>query len=698
VQKTITFYIFIIVIFSINQALAYNFESFQIKGALKTLNKGQESRSRFNAKNDSKDQKVINARREIARKLLGMDEVGNLSLKENSSNENYSLIFKKIKQLIGNPQILGDNETAPLVYDHQHGGRVQNFSGLSWHRPQSNFLLHANREVLPDLMSDKWIVHDTLIITIDASTLLTNMKELDLIEVTDEIITIYAGMGFQRKYHFWHFADSYLDGLSSDYKKLFLSFSYFNNQKSLNLSPYEIIKRNDKFYLNVGGAVNTPPYYGVSFRGGVIANTSYQSNLTIQSLGKKDSKKDKEFLRVSIDKSHSLGADITLGLQLDFFNLLKLSLLSYELDYDYAKSQKTHFSFYENDKDELLMGIKKAAYKKVLKTKTSNYGPLNENIIQNDERESQNLSSTYALLLYGKIRKSSTEQIKVQKDNEYRYFYKHYSSSVKIFQNLWSRIFNTALYKLFDLDLPNKNAAKSTKKMQLEFEQNSDIEENFLQDESQFSFVLNQSFSAAKTHKWYHKKYLKESIRYLNRYTSLDKNLMSMLKDKYLRGPLEISSNLRVEASGLKFFHSLSENEAFGKIVDACKANNKSAWTSTRSREKLMRRFYFGKNKCVKALGKRYLSYIRVFHYYDQIDLKKFKKFLGQYFKKSRGYIDLIGLFGVDNVFIHGDFRAITQDGQPFQNYFKSGQFRGLGVIDSFMRQGATAVPISIRN
>lgn len=700
-QRIATIHFILTFLLTLNQALAYDFESFKVKGALKTINQ-IESKSTLliQEKAQEKMHKLINAQREVARKLLNLDEVGNLAIKDDTPDERYSMIFKKIKELIGQDvQKLGDNETAPLIFDHQMGGGVQNFSGLSWHRPQSNFLLHANREISPDLMSDNWIVHDTLIITIDASTLLTNMKDLDLIDINDELIALYAGMGFQRTYHFWHFADSYINGLTSDYRKLFLNFLYFTPEKISSLSPYEIIKRKDQFYLNVGGAVNTPPYYGVSFRGGVIANTSYQNELSIQSLGENDTRKVQEKIRISVDKQHSISADINLRLQLDFFNLLKISLLSFDLNYEYAQSKKTHYSFFEKDIFEFQNNSsnKYLALKNIIKNKEQATNELIENIIQNDERMTQNLSSTYSVLLFGSIKKTATEQIKVVKDNEFRYFYKNYSSSIKLIQNFWSKVFGLIIHKLFDFESPTKTAAQSTKKMQIEYEKSSELD-NILENEEQFSLQLTQNFSAANTHKWYHKKYLDESIRHLTRFTNINSNVISMLRDKDLKAPLEVNSNLRVEAVGLRYFHQLTQNEVFGKLADICNASNKKDWMDSRKRKKLLRRFSYGSNNCVKKIGNRYLSYINTYNSQQLINLDAFKKFLGSYFKNSRGYIDLIHLFGEENVFIHGDFSATTKDGQPFQNYFKSGQFRGLGVIDSFMRQGATVVPVPIRN
>ncbi len=99
-----------------------------------------------------------------------------------------------------------------------------NFSGFSWQRPEANFQLYVNRQLSPDLFSSKWIVHDTFLVGVEASTLLTNMREQDMIDLSDEAIGAFAGLSFVREYKYSHFASTFLEGLQADYSKLFLSF------------------------------------------------------------------------------------------------------------------------------------------------------------------------------------------------------------------------------------------------------------------------------------------------------------------------------------------------------------------------------------------------------------------------------------------------------------------------------------------
>jgi hypothetical protein len=687
------------------QVWAYEFENFQVKGALKTLHKLSDSYDDKKGRRKLKEKDIAKARlaqKEIGRLLLGLDEVGNLrdkSLGGKSSDDNYSLIFKKIQELIGNNyNQIGDEQSSPLVLNHNIGGGIMNFSGFTWQKPQANFKLYANRELAPDLFSDRWIVHDTFVIGINASTLLTNMRDVDLIDISDQGIAAFAGVEFMRTYHYWHFADTFILGLQADYSKLFLNWAKFNSRHALDgMIPYELMRKQDQFSFNAGGFVNSPPYYGFSLRGGVIASVAFENEVSLQAVGPNDFPREGEFLRYSLDKKFDAAVNVHLGLQVDFFELLKITLLSFDLEYSYGKSKKLHLSFYENNRNELKNNPDgKREFKRLIRGFRDDVNYWRGNIVQEDERIEQNLNSKYSVLLYGSLRKKETQQIKVVKDGIEKVFFKNYSESIKLIQNLWSRIFGTIIYALFEFETTVKNAAETVKKMVIEYEHQQSLGTSIVDDEDKFSIVLTQKFAAAKTHRWIDGLYRREAVRHLSRYTNLESVYIDMFNNKQLRGPMSFTASYRIERAGLEYFNFLHENQVFEAIVDICKTTRRSKWLNPRKRRKMLRRPQIGKSACVKRIGNRYLDYSGEFHRFGRINLMKFKRFMGSYYKKIRTYKDIYRIFGEENVFMNGDISATTKDGIPFQSYFKSGQFRGLGVIDSFMREGGTIVPVPI--
>src|SRR5690606_17961557 len=162
----------------------------------------------------------------------------------------------------------------------------------------------------------------------------------------------------------------------------------------------------------------------------------------------------------------------------------------------------------------------------------------------------------------------------------------------------------------------------------------------------------------------------------------------TMVRREELRGPLTITSHLRVEKSGLHYFHHVNENKIFKSFITACGLkNNEWIWLDPSRREKALHSYQSGQHNCIKKLGIFYRNYISDFKNYGVYDLMKFKKFITNFFKLTEKYQDLASLFGEENVFLNGSFTATTQAGVPFQTYFKEGEFKGLGVIDNFTRQ-----------
>lgn len=696
-----------------NAATAHEYQFFKLKGALKELSQDESEKMpspKLKAMNvpATPQIKQEDARREIAKKLLDLTLSTTPSQKTfkamgavEESDEKMSLLYQKINEILQHDyENIGLEQTGPLIRRHEFGGGILNFSGLSWQKPMGTFTFGVNRQIAPDLFSSRYIVHDTFVIGIDATTFLSSLKENDMIDISDQALAAFAGISFNRVYDYYHFADTYIDGIRADFSKLFLPFTKYNKNYVLNMAPYEIMKKKDTFTLNAGGVASVPIGYGLGFEAGVLAQVSYKRETTVQSLGPNDSHKPGEFLRVSLDKAVKTGADIHLALQIDFFNLLKLSILSYDLEYTYENSNKYALSFYESDKETLSPTRSLASlnpyvheFEKILKGKVESPVAWHDHIVQLEQRYEENLNSKFSFLLLGKIRKKQTEKIAVIQDNIETVFFRHYSESLKFIQNFWSRLFNTAIFKIFKLDTGIKNAAEESKTLTIEYKHNDAFKEDALvENEEDFSIILSQEFSAASTHKWYQKKYKTEAINHLKDLTSLNADYATMLRREELRGPLNIISHLRVEKSGLRYFHYANENNLFKTFISVCGLEKNSwVWLDPKSREKELQSSQSGAHKCVKNLGLSYRTYINDFRSYGVYDLLKFKKFITSFFKLTEKHQDLASLFGAENVFLNGSFTATTKAGAPFQAYFKEGEFKGLGVIDNFTRQNGTA-------
>jgi len=687
---------FIILIFLISmQLMAYEFK--HIRFASEYSKKSDDQR--FGAQSTSggprngqrpnrNNLKLKKIRQNVSQSVLNMKDF----------DDSTPPLIQRIREAIGDRYAqIGEEQTRDLLFNRDIGGGVMNFSGFSWQKPLVNIGLDVNREVAPTLFGDEWLVHDTLYITISAQSFINQLNEDGILDMSEAEIGAFAGISLIREYKYTHIADSYMNGLTSDFSKLFLSFTKFNPNHVLNMPPYELMSREDKYTFNAGGFVTSPPVNGVSLRAGVLVNVGYSNKLTIQSVGENDNPRNDEFLRLSIDKEVSTGADFHLSLQADFFNFLQISILSMDLSYEFASTNKSYLSFYNDDRDLFARSsVHWDEFSGLVRSQTQTVNHLRDNVVSVEERKRQNFSSKFGFIIFGNMKKRETEQVRIIRDGQEKIFFKHYSESVKYIQNFFSRIFNKLIYKLFEWDIGISNAAESKKKMTMEFESIEAFREpGSVESEEDFSLEFRLNFKAAKTHKWNHKLYKKEAIRHLHRLSNLEDNIAKLIDQNRLRGPLAIESKVLIEQSGLRHFNALSEDEIFLSIQKICR-NNNSKWRNSSKRHKYLRRIQFGSNACVKLLGNKYIKYLHEKLMTGRMNLMKLKSFFGSYYKRVVHYEDLGDLFGDENIFMSGELNASTDQGQSFTTYFNSGDFRGLGVIDSFMTEGVSKIPSQI--
>lgn len=639
----------------------------------------------------------INLETKVKETLLGVTSKSINDPIPNDGEEQSPLYEEIRRQLELSHQSIGEREVSDINrWNSQFNFGSQNYSGFSWQKPFGTVQVHVDRQVAPNLMGDNWLVSDTFTFQIEATTFLEKLKEGGLAEMSDVEIGAFAGITFKRVYTYYHYASSYMDGLKSDFTKLFLPFLKFNEKGLMSMSHEEIMKREDSWTASAGGLISTPPTQGVSFSAGVLAEYAFQQSSSIQGFTSGEKRFD---LDVKNKATKSIGA--TLSMQLDFFKLLKLTLLSYDLTYEYASGKQFSLSF-NNDQWETVVSTPALheEFKNTLKGR-SEVHVLEPYVVRLDESSSSATESRGSILLWGKLQKSKTEQVRVIKDNAVKVFYKNYSQSVRIVQNFFSRIFSAVVYKLLKLPVGVKNAAMFSREVTLEYEANSeqaiDPKVSRIENPEQFSFVLTQSYEAARTDRWLDRRYKNDVIWFIDVFTTLPKDYKSFVRGEQLRGPILVESNLRIEKAGFGFFLGLSENQVFGQVASVCDSEKSSDWTNEARRKRLLKSYLKGAEKCVKDLGEKYLAFKNDYQAnYKHPSLAKFKVFLTGYYKNAQNLTDLFGLFGAENTFLNGKLEARTSSGSPFMTSFSSGQFRGLGVIDNFRRAAGSRMPASI--
>jgi hypothetical protein len=611
----------------------------------------------------------------------------NKSVKAMKSSGTLPPLYQTIYDYLnGKYQNIGDEQSGPLIWDRQFGGGESNFSGFTWQKPEANFRFGVDRQIAPDLFDEnRYIVHDTFLIEIDAQTLIKNLQAEGTVSISATNIGAFAGLKFYRKFEYYHFASTYMEALTADYTKLFLTFTKFNPQNLLKLDEYHVLKRQDAFTVLVGGLVVSPSYYGFSGSLGILGSFTDESNLTIQSLGSEDSPRAGEFLRASFEKEYKASAAVNLSVQLDFFNLIQMELLKYELEYEYTKSHKVHYSFYEDEKNELKEGKKADDFLNLTRLKGSDLVTLKPNIVEEDFRSHENLKSKFNFLILGTMKKWGTEQVRVQKNNTIKVFYKHFNESTQIIQNWWSKLISLIAQKLFNFETNVKNQALWSTNYTLEYLSESERDDLLVDSEEKFSLEVNFNFYSMNLNKSFKKHAMKRMLNYAN----FSQATFDLLSNDQLKGSFRLNSQFKINKEALNHLINKDENKVFENFMNVCDSHNQN-WLNPEKRSKLLNRIQVGKNICVKKLGNLYLDFKFSNSDNKLYNLDLFKKFLNKYMKNIEKWQDIIDLFGETNTFFSGSLTSTRLNGMNYTTFFKTGNFTGSGVIDDYIRNGGT--------
>ncbi|MGK0367495.1 MAG: hypothetical protein ACI9QD_000631 [Thermoproteota archaeon] len=608
-----------------------------------------------------------------------------------------SLLYKSLLTFLGGKyNEIGDQESQSII-DHADDFDLgeENFSGFNWHKPFGSYSVLVDRKVTPDYKNAKqWIVSDTFEVSIDAQTLIKKLVDSAMISLEGLGLEAFVGMSFKRKYTYFHFADSYEKGLRSDFTKLFLPFLQMNRQKILQMSPYNILKKEDYFSVSAGVSVETPPIYGFGLKGGIMAEYSRTASVKAQALGVNDTPKQNEFLRVEINKEVSTSVTANLELQADFFKLLKLTLFSYELQYKLSSKDNINLSFNQGDKKILQEKESKEAkeFSKLLRLFKLKVHYLEPNTVSLEQKKQSDLNSEYSALLFGKLKKHKTESVKIIKDNKVQQYYRHTSENVSVEKSLLSRIWATVVYKLLEFENTVKNVTYKAQKFIMEYQ--ADRKQNTrVNSTDKFSLEFTNLIEVQKTTGWIRKRYRKLMAKSVLNLTNLNSKFAKKIISQEIVGPFSLDQKVIVSQEAINVLHTYSEDFVFSHLAKVCRSKRANKWSRAKKRRKYLKRLQVGKELCVKKLGKRYLNYIQDFKEYAVIDLEKLKKFMTFYLKKSKTYLDLVHLFGSKNLFIHGRLSGKTNRGKSFTSYFNFGVFRGLGLIES-KRRNSSMVPI----
>ena len=592
-----------------------------------------------------------------------------------------SLLFGELRDwLESRYQGIGAEESQRLqAANAQFDFGQMNIGGLSWQRPFGGFSLFVERQLSPDLFdANRWIVMDTFTVLVEATSFLSRLTEAGAVDMSASEIAAFAGISFKRVYTSYHFAPTFLAGLVADYRWLFLPFTRFHTGGLLELKEGQVVRKEDTWSLAVGGLVEAPPWNGLSFSAGVLLEANHSSSVTAQHVPPGEASRVGEFLRVAQSAKTLQRGGVAAQLQLDFLKLLKFTLLSSDLVFEQEAQSEVQLSFGDAERSLLSQDSPlRDALAGLLRTSSKLEAPLLPYTTRLDQSSESSTATRGMLFLWGRLKKTGIEQVHLIKGDLRRHFIKVSSESVRLVQNFWSRLFSSAIFRIFKFSTVIQNDASLTRRLLLEYEARHpsaiDPRQLIAMRSADASVVLSLSYQALSTVGKSARPYRQEAAEFVKRFTTLPADWAKKISSTELRGPLRITANLRLLPDALDAFHALPEELAHQSF----------------------RRLCSGAKACVQKLQAPYARYQKTRIATGQLELVALRELLEVALAESPDLQSLAALFG-GQLFAHGTLSATTPQGQQLNIPFSRGLFKGLGIIDNAARNDGVRLPASI--
>jgi hypothetical protein len=618
------------------------------------------------------------------------------ALKQTTSNQ--SLVEKEVQSYLAPryESIGKDQITDIFSYNRQFNMGQYNFSGFNWQKPMGYFSIKVNRSLAPDLFSsDKWIVTDLMELEIEAQTYLEKLVQEGMVEVSQSTLNAYAGIIFRRTYRYQHIAESFEAGLKSDLSKLFLGFLTLSPKHISKMGDYEFLERVDLLSFKAGASVGVPLNYGLEIRAGALLKFDRVSSVSVQSVGPDDDEtSENERYRINSRLENITSTGVTASLQIDFFKLLKLHLISYELDHELTKSKSSHLSLSQNHLNSILASPeKKKELWQLMVLTGERINLLSEYVVSYEHRRRQNFSSKYSIFHFeGSLKKGNqifqfySDGGKVVK-NFHRYTY----SKDLVLQTFWGKLIDGVLTSILNFELFKSVKAAKYNRVFLEYNSNKEISidsELTIDDESKLSIKFEKEL-LIKKYSWPLKKYLhRHAKNFTKTFTTLNSEVISSIENHTLHPPLRVKTAIRALKTAMIHFNGQSEDNIFKGLVKVCASKRSKRWENAAARKRALKAIGLNRREnCVRNLGRKYIAYKKVLKEKKRMNLRKLTKFMTALQEKISFLSDFETFFGMNNLFVDGVLQATVGENIPFTNYFRIGEFQGDGIIDKYVRE-----------
>ena len=141
---------------------------------------------------------------------------------------------------------------------------------------------------------------------------------------------------------------------------------YFKPHRLLELDAHEELHKEDYIGFDGGFIVESPQLYQMKAQVGIFKGIGYQRKVIVKASGEKRNPYA-EFVNARVESSTIKSTGVFVDLIADLFNLYKITLVSFNLNYETSKTKAETFSVQQKDKELLSKRNKKGITYKGMK-------------------------------------------------------------------------------------------------------------------------------------------------------------------------------------------------------------------------------------------------------------------------------------------------------------------------------------------
>ena len=593
-----------------------------------------------------------------------------------------SIYSKLIAWLSPRYRTIGTRQSDAIFYHNQNYNLgSQNLSSIAWQRPMGIFNIGANRGIDP--VGKKFKVSDVFTISVGAVSFLKYLKDNDHLDIEDSLIGLFAGIGFQRTFRYQHIEETFVDAAKSDFKKLFLAFTYLTPEKIIELGEGEKLFAEDFFGFDAGvfGKLPTPWY--MTLQAAVMKGFSRTRSVEFYSYGADATKPQKKVIKSTMKISKANAQGFFADLVLDVFKLFKLTLLSFNISTDFTKSLEQEFSFYQKDLDSIKSGELHKPFKDLIDRKEDvGDGLLSPKISRWKETVNNSSTKKYQSLKAGQANELSEKKIINFTKSSYAETFNAKIEKFFYVKSMWKEVYNNVIrnlnkivskipyvkdYKkyLSYISIPTFDIGRFAQIQEINIDYRSSTNTTINGDQypknargENLKIKLNKYMATTKTNTFLDVIYKKTVQSFLDEHTKLGLDIKNNVDLNLLRGPFEIKSEVEIAPEGLARFSNILQWDAESIFDDICLKRSYITWKKTKTdkkcREKVLNLFSEFKNFNAKT---------------DEFHVDQLKDLMDIIYENANiGQLDL--LFGEGNIKIKGEINGKSDKGKSFRAVF----------------------------